>query len=132
MDQAPFAYVLAFSVRFLDALHDSRPDEADLLLRRLRSFVPADGKIPVRGGTEQEALHPLDLAPYPDGIARTLFTREVIDADLDRLAALQQDDGGWTVDYLEISPAGALEWRGYATVRAIDILRRNGRGGAAG
>ena len=72
-------------------------------------------------------LHPLDIAPYPDRPARALFTAEVISADLDRLAALQQDDGGWVVDYLKISPAGALDWRGHATARAIDVLRRNGR-----
>jgi hypothetical protein len=51
----------------------------------------------------------------------------VIAADLDRLAALQQDDGGWTVDFRTSSPAGSLDWRGYATVSAIDVLRRNGR-----
>jgi len=125
MDEAPFAYVLAFSVHFLDALHDSRPEAAGLL-RRLGAFIPPDGQIRVRGGTEDEALHPLDVAPYPDRPARDLFTPEAISADLDRLAALQQEDGGWIVDYLKISPAGALDWRGHATVRAIDILRRNG------
>jgi hypothetical protein len=128
IDQAPFAYVLAFCVRFLDAVHDTRPEVAEPLLRRLGEYVPADGKVAVRGGTEEETLHPLDFAPYPDRPARSLFSDEVISADLDRLAALQQDDGGWTVDFLEISPAGALEWRGYATVGAIDILRRNSTG----
>jgi hypothetical protein len=34
---------------------------------------------------------------------------------------------GWIVDFLSISPAGSLDWRGYATVHAVDILRRNGR-----
>ena len=50
----------------------------------------------------------------------------MIAADLERLAAGQRDDGGWTVDYLQISPAGVLDWRGYSTVRAIKILRSNG------
>jgi hypothetical protein len=59
-----------------------------------------------------------------------LFTGQVIAADLDRLAALQQEDGGWIVDYLEISPAGSLDWRGDATVRAVDVLRRNAKGTA--
>ncbi len=71
-------------------------------------------------------LHPLDVAPYPDRPASDLFTAEVISADLDRLATLQQGDGGWTVDCLKISPAGSLDWRGHATLRAIDILDRNG------
>jgi hypothetical protein len=127
MDEAPFAYVLSFSVQVADALHDSRPEKSEHLLERLARFVPGDGKVPVRGGAEGETLNPLDLAPYPDRPARRLLVSGVISADLDRLAALQQEDGGWTVDYLKISPAGSMEWRGYATLRAIDILRANGR-----
>jgi hypothetical protein len=126
LDQSPPAYVLAFSVGFLDAVHASRPEAAGLL-HQVGTYVPADGQIRVQGGAEDEMLHPLDLAPYPDRPARALFAGEVISADLDRLAALQQDDGGWIVDFLSRSPAGLLEWRGYATVRAVDILRRNGR-----
>jgi hypothetical protein len=126
MDEAPFAYVLAFSVHFLDAVHESRPNAANLL-RRLGSYVPADGLIRVRGGTEGELLHPLDIAPYPGRPARELFTAEAISADLDRLARQQQDDGGWVVDFMQISPAGSLDWRGYSTVRAIDLLQRNGK-----
>jgi hypothetical protein len=126
IDQEPFAYVLAFAVRFLDAVHDAHPEAADLL-RRLGKYLPADGRLRVRGGTEDEALHPLDLAPEPGRPARDLFAADVISADLDRLAALQQDDGGWVVDFTPVSPAASLEWRGYATVRAVDVLRRNGR-----
>jgi hypothetical protein len=125
VDEAPSAYVLAFSVRFLDAVHDNRPEAADLL-RKLGEHVPPDGRLRVQGGSEDETLRPLDLAPYPDRPARDLFAAEVVSADLDRLAALQQDDGGWTVEYLQSSPAGSLDWRGHATVRAIDVLRRNG------
>jgi hypothetical protein len=125
-EEAPFAYVLAFSLQFLDALHHSRPRQAESLLRRLGEFVPADGRLRVKGGTEDEMLHPLDIAPYPDRPVRALFADDVIAADLERLAAKQEDDGGWTVDYLKISPAGSLEWRGYATLRAVDVLRRNG------
>ncbi|HEY2479790.1 MAG TPA: hypothetical protein VGI17_13810 [Solirubrobacterales bacterium] len=126
MDEPPFAYVLAFCVRFLDAAQDALPEAAELL-RKLAAYVPADGRIPVSGGAEGETLDPLDVAPYPDRPARALFDAEVIAADLDRLAAGQREDGGWTVDYMKISPAGALEWRGYATVKAVDVLRRNGR-----
>jgi hypothetical protein len=124
MEEAPFAYVLAFSVRFLDAVHDTRPEAAELL-QRLVAWIPADGRVPVRGGTEDEALRPIDIAPYPDRPSRSLLDPEVIAADPERLAAEQRDDGGWTVDYLKISPAGALDHRGYATVRAVEILRAN-------
>jgi hypothetical protein len=126
IDEAPFAYVLSFSIGFLDAVHDRHSDAARLL-EKLGAYVPADGRISVRGGTADEALHPLDLAPYPDRPARELLAPDVVAADLDRLEALQQDDGGWVVDYMKISPAGALDWRGYVTVHALDVLRRNGR-----
>ena len=126
LDEAPFAYVLAFSIDFLDAVQGARPEAADLL-RGLGEQVPADGRVPVRGGTEGEALRPIDIAPYPGRPARELFDDEVIAADLDRLEAEQHDDGGWSVDYLKISTAGSLDWRGYATLHAIDVLDRNGR-----
>ena len=42
-----------------------------------------------------------------------------------RLAAAQQADGGWPVTFNVFSPAAALEWRGYATVQAITVLREN-------
>lgn len=46
-------------------------------------------------------------------------------ADLERLAAEEDEDGGWSVDFQSYSPAAALEWRGYATVRALSVLRDN-------
>lgn len=124
LDAAPFAYELLFSVRFVDALDGP---EAPALLGHLGRHVPPDGAVPVAGGAEGEALRPLDLSPDPGAASRTLLAPDVVDADLDRLAAGQQADGGWTVDFPSASPAGALEWRGYATVEAIGVLRRNGR-----
>src|SRR6266508_3577406 len=73
------------------------------------------------------AMQPLDVAPTPDRPVRALFTPEIIAAELQRLIDQQQDDGGWTVDFASYSPAAALEWRGYMTVRAVSILHRNHR-----
>ena len=56
-----------------------------------------------------------------------MFTDDQIEADLDRLEAGQREDGGWTVEYLQWSPAQALEWRGIVTVLALGVLRANGR-----
>ena len=52
-------------------------------------------------------------------------TRLRVAADLERLAGEQDEDGGWSVDFQSYSPAAALEWRGYATVRALSVLRDN-------
>jgi hypothetical protein len=115
---------LAFTVRFLDAA-GSAPGAADAL-ELLRPQVPADGLLRVTGGAEDEFMRPLDFAPSPGGPARALFAPAVVDAELERLAAAQQPDGGWRVDFDSYSPAATLEWRGYRTVDALCLLRDNG------
>jgi hypothetical protein len=116
---------LAFAVRFLDVAAGSTPDAADAL-NRLRAQVPADGLLRVTGGAEDEFMRPLDFAPSPGGPARTLFAPGVVEAELERLAAAQQPDGGWLVDFDSYSAAATLEWRGHRTVGALCLLRDNG------
>jgi hypothetical protein len=122
LDSAPHAYALLFAVRFLDAVGEGDAG-AVALLERLGRLLPPDGVVPVAGGSADEALRPLDFAPRADGPARRLFAADVVAADIERLAGLQQPDGGWIVDYESSSPIAALEWRGYATVAAIAALR---------
>jgi hypothetical protein len=124
MTDAPFALELSFAVQLLDRVHGDRPEAAELLAR-LGQHIPADGMVPVRGGKEGETMRPLDFAPFPGGAARELFDPGVIEADLERLADGQEDDGGWRVDFESYSPAASLEWSGHATVRAVSILKRN-------
>ncbi|MGI5167190.1 hypothetical protein ACQEU3_22860 [Spirillospora sp. CA-253888] len=121
LEAAPHAIELAFAVQFLDALPEQRPD----LLKKLGGFLPESGFLQVEGGTADEKMGPLDFAPYP-GPARSLFRPEVVAAELERLRAGQRDDGGWSVEYAEISPAGVLDWRGHATVRAVSVLKTEG------
>lgn len=123
LDSAPQAHELLFAVRFLDAVAEFAPDAA-ALLDNLGQYISDDGVVPVQGGTADEALRPLSFAPSPGGAARRLFRDELIDQELQRLADGQQPDGGWTVDFESSSPAAALEWRAYATVEAVGIIRR--------
>ena len=116
---------LAFTVQFLDEAARAVPEAADAL-ERLRPQVPADGLLRVTGGAEDEFMRPLDFAPSPGGPARTLFAPAVVEAELSRLAADQQPDGGWLVDFDSYSPSAALEWRGLRTVQALGLLRDNG------
>jgi hypothetical protein len=124
LEAAPAAYELAFAVRFVDSVHD-REAAAPARLARLAEYVPDDGRVRVVGGRPDETLMPLDLAPHPGRPARTLLDEATVAADLERLASEQDEDGGWSVDFQSYSPAAALEWRGYATVRALSILRHN-------
>jgi hypothetical protein len=125
LEAAPQPYELAFAITLLDAVHEREP-AAPGLLARLGEYVPADGRLRVMGGLPDETLRPLDLAPRPDRPARALLDAATVAADLERLAAEQHEDGGWSVDFKSYSPAAALEWRGYATVRALSVLRDNG------
>lgn len=126
INEAPFAYVLSFALRFLDAACDTHPEAIDLL-RDLGKFVPADGAVPVAGGAEGETLHLLDYAPAAGRPVRDLLDEQAVTRDLDRLEHGQQTDGGWAVDFDSYSEAATLEWRGYATVSAVSILLANGR-----
>lgn len=128
MSADPHAIELMYVLQFLDAIADARPDAAERIAR-VGAAVPASGSMHVGGGLEDEFLRPLDFAPRPGRPVRTLFTEAAIAADLDRLAGLQEDDGGWTVDYTNYSPQAALEWRGYMTVHAMSVLDRNTHGG---
>ena len=115
---------LAFSMQALDVV--GRP-EAESLVDRLGARIPGDGMMKVVGGSPDEYMRPLDFSPLPGGPVRKLLRADVIDAELDRLEARQEDDGGWRVDFASYSQAGELEWRGHMTVNALALLKRNGR-----
>jgi hypothetical protein len=125
LGEDPHAMVLAFAAQLLDAAAPASPEAAELV-EALRPHVPPDGLLHVAGGADDEYMRPLDFAPFPGGPARTLFGTGVVEAELERLAAGQQPDGGWAVDFASYSPAAILEWRGHRTVQALTLLRANG------
>jgi hypothetical protein len=119
------AYDALFAVAFLDAVPDAERAEAtlDALGPRLldAGLVATDPEAPGDGFSQ------LALSPRPDGRSRRLFAPDVVDRHLDALAAGQQDDGGWTFAWPAWCAAAAHEWRGYVTVRALKVMRDNGR-----
>ncbi|MGH2945693.1 MAG: hypothetical protein ACRDPC_05425 [Solirubrobacteraceae bacterium] len=119
------AYAVKFALDFLDAVPD--PPRAEAAIERLHPKLGADGSMAVRGGGENERLTPLMLSERPDGRSRALFTGDQIEADLDLLEQGQQDDGGWTFEWLAWSPGQTVEWRGAVTLRALTTLRKHGR-----
>jgi hypothetical protein len=119
------AYGVKCALDFLDTVPD--PARASAAIERLRPMLGTDGSIPVRGGAEDERLTPLMLSERRGGCSRVLFTDEQIEADLDRLERGQQDDGGWTFDFLGWSPGQSVEWRGIMTLLALTNLRAHGR-----
>jgi len=119
------AYWVKFALDFLDRVPE--PDRAVAAIEILAPHLGPDGSLPVPGGTDDERLTPLTLSERPGGRSRALFSEAQIAADLDRLAAGQQDDGGWTFDWLGWSPGQIVEWRGGVTLRALSQLLAHGR-----
>jgi hypothetical protein len=126
MERAGHAIELKFVLELLDGLADRDPD-VRRHIERLGTAIPPTGLVHVDGGLEDETMRPLDFAPVPDRPVRALFDPDVVARELDRLESQQDDDGGWRPDFASASPVAALEWRGYQTVWAVSVLRRNGR-----
>jgi hypothetical protein len=122
--EQPGGYWLKYACAFLDAAPDE--ERARAAIASLASRVEPAALAP-EGGAEGEALRPLDLSPRPDSRSRELVTEAQIEAHLDATEAGQQDDGGWTFDWLAWSPAQTTAWRGIVTIRALTWLRDNGR-----
>jgi hypothetical protein len=119
----PGAYGIRGVLAFLQHVPDRERAEA-----ALEQVGPAlDAVVELDPDAPGEVHSPLDFAPRPDSLARRRFDDETIAAHLDRLARGQLDDGGWTFNWQAWSPLSELEWRGAITVRALRILRDNGR-----
>jgi hypothetical protein len=119
----PNAYEMFGVLAFLQHVPDrSRAQNAlQRIGRLLRALVTVDPN------AEGETHSPLDFAPLPDSIARSLFDEATITAHLDHLAGAQREDGGWTFNWPAWSPAAEADWRGFLTVDALRVLRANGR-----
>lgn len=128
-DEPLDAYSLKFALDFLDAVPAGSEDDerATAAVAHQRPLISADGSVPVSGGTEGERIDLLEVSPRPGSRSRVLFTRDQVEADLDRLERAQQDDGGWQFDWLAWSPGQSAEWRGIVTLRALLALKAHHR-----
>lgn len=118
-------YGVRCALGFLDAVSDA--PRAEAAIERLRAKLRPDGSVAVSGGLEDERLTPLSLSPRPTGRSRRLFTDDQIEADLDLLEQGQQEDGGWTFEWLGWSAGQSVETRGAETLRALTTLHAHER-----
>jgi hypothetical protein len=121
----PGAYDMLGVLRFLQHVPD-RP-RAELAFHKVGHLLLDQGIVTLDPEAEGELHSPLNFAPTPTSLARSLFDQRTIETHLDHLAAGQSDDGGWTFNWLAWSPAAEMEWRGFVTVEALTLLRANGR-----
>ncbi|MFJ6016066.1 hypothetical protein [Streptomyces sp. NPDC092952] len=129
-------YEIEAALAFLDGAPDRARAEAaaDRLGRLVRDqrLVVLDperrAEYPVAAGYAPGEQHfPYDYARTPDSLARRWFTDEELSRSLDHLAAEQQADGGWPVNWRQWAPGTALEGRPLVTLRALLTLRAHGR-----
>ncbi|MFD1152430.1 hypothetical protein [Saccharothrix hoggarensis] len=124
-------YEAAACVRFLDHVPDRARAEREA--ERLGALVREQGLVDLGEGQAPEGYaagethKPHHYAPTPDSLARRWFGDDEIDADLDALAAQQQDDGGWTFPWPAWTPVTTYEWRPIVTIEALLTLRAYGR-----
>jgi hypothetical protein len=121
----PNAYEMYGVLAFLQHVPDR--SRARAAFERVGPLLLEQGLVALDPDAAGEVHSPLDFAPLPDSIARSLFDDATIAAHLDHLAAAQHDDGGWTFNWPAWSPAAEADWRGFLTVDALRILRANGR-----
>ena len=114
---------------FLDHVPDR--DRAEAAFSRVGALTLDQGLVALDPGATGEVHTPLDYAPTPGTMARRLFDDDVIAAHLDHLVASQQPDGGWNVSFPAWTEAAGLEWRAWATVHNLTVLRAYGRLGQA-
>jgi hypothetical protein len=114
-------YWWLYCVGFLDHVGDR--DRAEAELERIREPVGALMSTP----SEEGDPGALACSPWPWLASRSLFAPGVIERELDALEDGQGDDGGWSFGWPAWSPGATLDWRGWLTVRALLVLRGNGR-----
>jgi len=118
-------YEMRAILPFLDAVPDRT--RAEEVFARVGPKILEQKLVALEPTTQEDTHTPLHYAPHPQSLARGLFSTEVIEAHLDALAASQQEDGGWPVNWYSWSPAVTLEWRGVVTIEALLTLRAYGR-----
>jgi hypothetical protein len=119
------AHETASALRFLEYAPDrDRAREVALRVAREADETRWFLKFP---GRTRYGVTPLNLCPTPDAVARAAFSDEIVNAHLDALAELQQDDGGWPITWEAPGAGAAIEWRGRFTLDALITLRAYGR-----
>jgi hypothetical protein len=111
-------------IAFLEYAPDR--SQAERELNRIAERIVEPGMMTLETDVEGYVKYPLDWAPTPSSFCRRLFSTQVIETHLRALAARQQEDGGWPINWEAISPTVALEWRGIVTLRSLQVLRAYG------
>ncbi len=105
-------------------------EKAAKALQNLKKWILAEGVICKDRFDEGWGLygkpHSLYYAPSPKSVLYPIFSKEMIDADLDELIKRQKADGRWDTWY-GLSEGMKLEWAGIQTLWTLKALKNYGR-----
>jgi len=115
-------------LRFLE--HTRSQDKAKKQLNNIKHWVQHNNVIckdtSDDGWGLYEKPHSLNYSPSPEGILHSIFSEEMVNADLNDLINRQKEDGRWDTWY-GISDGTKLEWAGIQTLYALRILKKYNR-----
>lgn len=104
--------------------------KAEKALQDLKKWILAEGVICNDRSDEGWGLygkpHCLYYAPSPAGILSPIFSKVMIDEDIDELIRRQKDDGRWDTWY-GLSEGMKLEWAGIQTLWTLKTLKNYNR-----
>ncbi|MCG7376778.1 hypothetical protein MH215_07220 [Paenibacillus sp. ACRSA] len=72
--------------------------------------------------SKQYGLSPLEFAPSSTSYCRRIFTEDLLLKHVEVLAAQQESDGGWQINWEPPGETARLEWRAYVTLKNLMIL----------
>lgn len=107
-------------------LGDDRGAAREAVAAGIREHVAFDPELTAPGAPGHH-IGPLEVAPFPDSPGRDLLPADAVEAALDAVVARQRADGGWEVNFAPISTAATAEWRAWATLQWLLVLRAAGR-----
>ncbi|MEM9545180.1 MAG: hypothetical protein AAGA77_04365 [Bacteroidota bacterium] len=110
--------------------YTKRKSKAEKALENLKQWILADGIMCQDKTDDGWGLygkpHSLYYAPSPNGILHSIFSKEMIDSDLDELVRRQKSDGRWDTWY-GLSEGMKLEWAGIQTLWTLKTLKNYDR-----
>jgi hypothetical protein len=120
------------AARFLDHVPDRERAEAQMarlggLVRQQKLVDLGEPIEAVEGYSAGEVHQPTDYVPEPSSLARSWFSDAEFDRSLDKLAAGQQEDGGWTFAWPSWTPVTEYEWGPIVTIESLATLKAFGR-----
>lgn len=107
-------------------LGDDRDAVREVLAAGIREHVALDPALTAPGAPGHH-IGPLEVAPFPDSPGRELLPPDAVEAALEAVVERQLPDGGWQVNFPPISTAATAEWRSWATLQWLLVLRAAGR-----